>query len=462
VTERRSDFGMTSQNGQSGPAKHGAGRRSAANPPGRHTQWRALGLAVAAHSVLFGMLFFGVAWKTTDDCKNGIPTKPGYFEAMWDSVRVVFGYPPKPRKECMVSLEMWSPTASTGGSRTVPTRAPTPEPEPEPAKPMPAPVLPPPPPAIPVSVPPQPAPAPPPPKPVAPPTPRIPEELKPPPKPDLALEREKAAREKLQREKTEREKAEREKAEREKAEREKIDRAKAEKEKAERLKAEKDKAERAEKERQDRALKEKLDREKAEREKAERAEREKAEREKAERAEREKAEREKLEQERLERDRAERDRAERDRAERDRAERAKAEREAAEQRRQRDFARDIARSQAEAGEGARPSSGGSSSGASGGGGSSNRIAEWQVRVKSAIRENTTFVAPPDMTGNPQVVFRVTLSPDCALIRVDRINSSGVPSWDQAAERAVRKTNPFPRFPSGQCPPSAELTSRPYD
>jgi colicin import membrane protein len=67
-----------------------------------------------------------------------------------------------------------------------------------------------------------------------------------------------------------------------------------------------------------------------------------------------------------------------------------------------------------------------------------------------------------MVGNPQVVFRVTLSPDCALIRVERITSSGVPSWDQAAERAVRKTNPFPRFPGGQCPGSFELTARPND
>ena len=178
---------MTTPTGQSTHATHGAGRSSATAPLGRHTQWRALGLAVVAHSVLFTVLFFGVAWKTTDDCKNGIPTKPGYFEAMWDSVRVVFGYPPKPRKECMVSVEMWSPTANTGAGRAVPARAPTPEPEPEPepAKPIPPPVLPP----------------PSPPKPVAPPTPRIPEEIKPLPKPDLALERERLAREKSQREK---------------------------------------------------------------------------------------------------------------------------------------------------------------------------------------------------------------------------------------------------------------------
>ena len=454
MTERRSDFGMTSPNGQSGPAKQGAGRRSATTPPGRHTQWRALGLAVVAHSVLFTVLFFGGAWKTTDDCKNGIPTNPGYFEAMWDSVRVVFGYPPKPRKECMVSVEMWSPTANTGAGRAVPVRpaAPLAEAEPEPAKPVVPPILPPPAPPTPIPVRPQPVPAPPPPKPVTPPTPRIPEEIKPLPKPDLSLEREKAAREKLQREKTEREKAEREKAERDK-----IDRAKAEKEKAERLKAEKDKAERAEKERQDRdrAQKEKLDRERTEREKSER-----------EKSEREKAERERAERERLDRERIEREKLEREKLERERVERQRAEREATEQRRQRDIARDIARAQAEAGEFSRPAAGGSPSGSTAGtsssGSTGSRNAEWAARVKSAIRENTTFSPPPDMSGNPQVIFRITLSPDCALGRIERISPSGVPSWDQAAERAIRKTNPFPRFPGGQCPPSFELSSRPND
>ena len=422
MTEREAGFGMKK-----------AERRAIAAPAGRQASWRALGLAVAAHSVLFAVLFFGISWKTADDCKNGISAQRGYFEAMWDSVRVVFGYPPAPRKECAIQIEMWSPGTGSGGSRTpspepkiepVPQPKPEPEPEPEP-KPEPVkPVIAPPPPP-----PPKPAP------PVKLPAPQAPAEMKPEVKPDLALERERVAREKASREK-----AEREKAEREKTEREKTERAKADKEKADR----------------DRAQKDKLEREKAEREKAER---EKAERERLERLERERLERDKADRERVERERLEREKA--DRSERERVERAKSERDKAE-RRQRDFERDLARSQAEAGEGARPSAGGSSSGASGGGGSSNRNAEWAGRVKSAIRENTTFVPPPDMVGNPQVVFRVTLSPDCALIRVDRINSSGMPSWDQAAERAVRKTNPFPRFPGGQCPPSFELTSRPND
>ena len=440
MTEREAGVGMKK-----------AERRATAAPPGRQASWRALGLAVAAHSLLFAVLFFGIAWKTTDDCKNGIPAKPGYFEAMWDSVRVVFGYPPAPRKECAIQIEMWSPGTGSGGTRTPssePKIEPKPDPTPEPArepppKPTPAPI---PIPVKPVVTP--PPPPPPKPAPVKPPPPQAPTEIKPPAKPDLALERERAAREKAAREKVDREKADREKAEQEKAAREKVEREKVERDKAERAKADKEKADR------DRAQKEKLEREKAEREKAER------ERIERDRLEREKADRENLERERLEREKA--DRSERERVERERVERAKAEREAAEQRRKSDFARDIARSQAEAGEGSRSSSGGSSAGASGGGGSSNRNAEWAGRVKSAIRENTTFAAPPDMVGNPQVVFRVALSPDCALVRVDRINSSGVPSWDQAAERAVRKTNPFPRFPGGQCPASFELTSRPND
>jgi colicin import membrane protein len=430
MTERESGFGMKKPE-----------RRALSAPPGKQASWRALGLAVAAHSLLFAVLFFGIAWKTTDECKNGIPAQRGYFESMWDSVRVVFGYPPAPRKECAIQIEMWSPGSGSGASRTPPP-APTPSVEPV-AEPKPEPK-----PEPPTEPPPKPTPAPPPPPkpvpPVKPPMPQPPAEIKPQAKPDLALERERLAREKAAREKIEREKADRERTEREKAEREKAVRERADREKADRAKADKEKADR------DRAQKDKLEREKAEREKAERehAEREKADREKTDRERAERAERERIERERVER-------------ERERIERAKAEREKAE-RRQRDFANDIARSQAEAGEGSRPSSSGSASGSSGGGGSSNRNAEWAGRVKSAIRDNTTFVAPPDMIGNPQVVFRVSLSPDCALIRVDRINSSGVPSWDQAAERAVRKTNPFPRFPGGQCPPSFELTSRPND
>ncbi|NBW45585.1 MAG: hypothetical protein EBR45_08455, partial [Betaproteobacteria bacterium] len=70
MTEREAGFGMKK-----------AERRAIAAPAGRQASWRALGLAVAAHSLLFAVLFFGIAWKTTDECKNGIPAQRGYFDA---------------------------------------------------------------------------------------------------------------------------------------------------------------------------------------------------------------------------------------------------------------------------------------------------------------------------------------------------------------------------------------------
>ena len=437
------------------------------------SRWRPLAFAIAVHAGLVVALFFGVAWKTSDDCKNGIAQKPGFFEEMWDSVRIVVGLPPKPRKDCGIQVEMWAPSGSQAAKPIAAPRTPAPapsEPLEPPEAPMPKPVMQaeakPEPKVIPEPVkPPAPLPAP---ALVQPPAPAPPPraapvreapEMKPTPKPDLALERAKAEREKAEREKVERAKAEREKTEREKAAREKVEREKAEREKSERAKAEREKAER------EKAEREKAEREKAERDKSAREKREREEKERAraeqERLEREKLEREKVEREKLERERIERERLERQKAEREANEREKLERE---QRRQRDFARDIAKSQAEAGEVARANPGGGGSGgpSSTASASGPRIAEWQSLVGSRIRDNTSFVAPPDLTGNPQVLFRATLAPDCTLVRLERLSSSGLATWDRAAESAIRKTNPFPRFPGGNCPPSIDISRRPND
>ncbi len=72
---------------------------------------------------------------------------------------------------------------------------------------------------------------------------------------------------------------------------------------------------------------------------------------------------------------------------------------------------------------------------------------WEGRVKGAIRRNTVF-ASSDVEGNPEAVFRVDLNPDCSLRNVRLIQSSKSAAWDQAAERAIRRTDPFPK-PAGQ-------------
>jgi colicin import membrane protein len=72
---------------------------------------------------------------------------------------------------------------------------------------------------------------------------------------------------------------------------------------------------------------------------------------------------------------------------------------------------------------------------------------WEGRVKGAIRRNTRF-SGSEVDGNPEAVFRVELNPDCTLRGVRLIQSSKNAAWDQAAESAIRRTDPFPK-PAGQ-------------
>lgn len=81
------------------------------------------------------------------------------------------------------------------------------------------------------------------------------------------------------------------------------------------------------------------------------------------------------------------------------------------------------------------------------------------RVKSAVVRNTVF-RTDDVIGSPAADFRVTLTPDCAIRDVKLIKASGNSAWDQAAERAIRKTDPFPTPADGKCPPYQDLTHRP--
>ena len=81
------------------------------------------------------------------------------------------------------------------------------------------------------------------------------------------------------------------------------------------------------------------------------------------------------------------------------------------------------------------------------------------RVKSAVVRNTVFRSD-DVVGSPAADFRVTLTPDCAVRDVKLIKPSGNSAWDQAAERAIRKTDPFPTPADGKCPPYQDLTHRP--
>jgi colicin import membrane protein len=70
-----------------------------------------------------------------------------------------------------------------------------------------------------------------------------------------------------------------------------------------------------------------------------------------------------------------------------------------------------------------------------------------------VRANTTYAQ--EIQGNPRAEFDVRLQPNGKLISVKLTKSSGVSAWDLAAERAIRRTDPFPCPSTGAC--AAELT-----
>jgi colicin import membrane protein len=84
------------------------------------------------------------------------------------------------------------------------------------------------------------------------------------------------------------------------------------------------------------------------------------------------------------------------------------------------------------------------------------------RVAAAIRSNTIFQTAADLEGNPRAIFLVQLRPDCSLISVKLQKSSGYPAWDQAAERGIERTDPFPRPGGSACQSVIEITRGPRD
>ncbi len=61
----------------------------------------------------------------------------------------------------------------------------------------------------------------------------------------------------------------------------------------------------------------------------------------------------------------------------------------------------------------------------------------------ADRIRRYIIEPPGLQGNPQVELDVTVLPGGEVLDVKTRRSSGVPAWDAAVERAVRRAQPLP-------------------
>ncbi len=81
-------------------------------------------------------------------------------------------------------------------------------------------------------------------------------------------------------------------------------------------------------------------------------------------------------------------------------------------------------------------------------------ASYAARIAAKVRSNTVFNASDTSSNNPTVEYRIDLLPDGSLRgAIRKLKSSGVPAFDDAVEKAIEKSLPFPRDKSGEVPAS---------
>jgi colicin import membrane protein len=93
--------------------------------------------------------------------------------------------------------------------------------------------------------------------------------------------------------------------------------------------------------------------------------------------------------------------------------------------------------------------------------SSKAKAAWISAIVGKIKPNV--VAQPNIPGNPEAVFDVTLLPTGEVLAVRLRKSSGYKSYDDALERAILKSSPLPKPDKPELfERSLELKFRPLD
>ncbi len=69
------------------------------------------------------------------------------------------------------------------------------------------------------------------------------------------------------------------------------------------------------------------------------------------------------------------------------------------------------------------------------------VGQFRDKISATVRGNTRL--PDDLKGNPEVRFLVRLLPTGEVIDIRRTQSSGNAAYDEAVERAIRKSSPLP-------------------
>ena len=84
------------------------------------------------------------------------------------------------------------------------------------------------------------------------------------------------------------------------------------------------------------------------------------------------------------------------------------------------------------------------------------------KIRAKILGNIVFNLPSDLSGNPEVIFVVDQLPTGEIISLKKTKSSGLAAWDDAVERAIRKSDPLPKNKDGAVVRQLEISFRPKD
>ena len=95
-------------------------------------------------------------------------------------------------------------------------------------------------------------------------------------------------------------------------------------------------------------------------------------------------------------------------------------------------------------------------------GSSRNKAQYSDKIRQYVRSKIVFPGASTMTGNPQAVFEVRQFPTGEIISISKKQSSGIPEWDNAVERALLRASPLPKAEDGSVEPLLVLSFRPKD
>ncbi|HEX2649356.1 MAG TPA: energy transducer TonB [Burkholderiales bacterium] len=96
-------------------------------------------------------------------------------------------------------------------------------------------------------------------------------------------------------------------------------------------------------------------------------------------------------------------------------------------------------------------------------GDTKALQTWKGRIVNQIRNRISKPLADAVPGNPKAVFMVTLLPNCEVLEVKKVQSSGNAAYDDEVERAIHKASPLPKPDKVEVfERRLELTFRPKD